>query len=87
MSSREKNGTERSRNSGKVGPATTETRKQARGSQLGKREELLTELGMRDGWIGSAQIEGKTATPDGNGDVAGEIRKSSAVHARNSEPN
>ena len=35
----------------------------ARGSQLGKREELLTKLGMKDGWIGRAQIEGKTATP------------------------
>jgi hypothetical protein len=38
----------------------------------------------RKAW--SPQIEGKTATPDGNDDVVGKIRKSSAVHAKNREP-
>ena len=54
---------------------------------MGKGEEFLTNLGMQKGRAWSAQIEGKTATPDGNDDVVGKIRKSSAVHARNREPN
>ena len=41
-----------------------------------KGKQLLTKLGMKDGWIGSEQSEGKPVHQMGMGGVVGKIRRS-----------